>query len=165
MINHPRTSPGTVRPNFTKSNLDSAIAAVFGSCSQAPFSTYHSENLLLEGDANGPPAVGGFGAATFGLLATGLPCRAGGAELLLLVPVHRGAAACTRPGPAGCFGTLWTLLGHMQLRLRLAWVGQRGLNMGHRLASRRHGGNWAAGEDSGVWTDGDRRGAVVVTDG
>lgn len=97
---------------------------------------------------------------------------AGGAELLFLLPAERAdsradgaGAACAGARPAGRLGTLRTLPRHLQRRLRLAGVGQRSLNVGHRLAGWRHGGNGAAGEESRVGTDGDRGRAVMVVEG
>lgn len=67
------------------------------------FFTYHSENLLLIGQANRPPTVGGFLAAILCLLGSDLPSNTGMAELLFLVPAvradsraHAASATCTR---------------------------------------------------------------------
>lgn len=126
------------------------------------FTTYHWENLLLKGQANWLPAVGGFLATVLRLLGNLALPDTGGDELLFLVPVERAdsradAAGAThaRPRPAGRFGTLRTLLCHLQGRLWLAGVGERSLCVGHWLASWRHGGNGAASEDSGAGADGD----------
>lgn len=135
-------------------------------------STYHRENLLLKGQANWPPAVGGFLAAVLWLLGNRSPSDTGRAELLFLFPVERAGsradaagAARARPWPAGLLGTLRTLLRHLQWRLWLAGVGQRSLNMGHWLAGWRHSGNGAASEYSWARTDGDGGGAVMVIEG
>lgn len=131
------------------------------------FSTYHRENLSLKGRADRLPAVGAFLANVLRLLGNHSPADGGRAELLFLVPAERAdsradAAACARPRPAGRLGALRTLPRHLKRRLWLAGVGQRSLNVGHRLAGWRHCGNGAASEDSGAGTDGDGGGAVMV---
>lgn len=168
-------TPHTLSGHFSKITSalikSGAIVAVSKS-TKMTFSTYHRENLLLKGQAKWPPAVGGFLAAILRLLGNRLPSVAGTAELLFLVPVERAdsradaaGAARARPWPAGLLGTLWTLLCHLQRRLRLAGVRQRSLDVGHWLAGWRHSGNGAASKDSRAGTNGDRGGAVVVIDG
>lgn len=130
--------------------------------------TYHREDLSLEGQANRPPAIGAFLAAVLWLLGNRPPSDAGGAELGLLERAGGRAdaagAACAGPRPAGRLGALRTLLCHLQRRLRLAGVGQRRLNVGGRLAGRRHGGHGAASEDPGAGADGDGGRAVAVAE-
>lgn len=131
------------------------------------FSTYNNKNLLLVGQTERLPTIGGILPTVLRLLGNNLPSSRGGAEPLILAPVKRGggqAPTGSRPRAAGRLGTLWTLLRHLQRRLGLAGVGQRRLNVGHRLAGWRHSGNGAASQDSGAGTNGNERWAVVITE-
>lgn len=139
--------------------------------SSMTFPTYHWENLLMKRWADWLPAISSFLAGDLWLLGNLLFPSAGRDELLL-VSVDRAdsrsdAASAThaRPWSAGRFGTLRTLLCHLQRRLWLAGVWKGCLNVGHWLAGWRHSGNGAASEDSWAWTDGDGGGTVMVTEG